>query len=442
MVPLVEYADRHDRLGALFDRSASFGEEARRAARDVLAEVQSEGDEALLDLSERFDDVRPARLRVSEGQLAEARAGADDDLLDVIAEAAANIRRFHRRQLPQSWFAEEPGGVVLGQRVRPVERAGCYVPAGTAAYPSSLLMNAIPAQVAGVERVVLCSPPKPAHGGRPHPLVLATARLIGADEVYAVGGAQAIGAMAYGTASVPAVDVVAGPGNAYVAAAKKDVFGRVGIDSVAGPSEVGILAGESADPEYVAADLLAQAEHDARASVVLATPSRALAQAVREEIETQIADLDRRAIIEAALADFGALVVAPSMAEATALINELAPEHLELLTADPWQTMTRIRHAGAIFLGEGAPVPVGDYYAGPNHVLPTGGTARYASPLGVQTFLRRQSVVSYSAERLQETGARIAAFAEAEDLGAHAAAVRRRLATEGEPKAESAASQP
>lgn len=431
MVPLVDYADRYERLGTLFDRSAAFGEEARRAAQDVLAEVRAgspqDGDEALKDLSERFDGVRPERLRVSEGELADAHAEADDDLLAVIEEAAANIRRFHRRQLPQSWFSEEPGGVVLGQRVRPLARAGCYVPAGTAAYPSSLLMNVIPAQVAGVERVVLCSPPKKAHGGRPHPLVLATAHLIGAEEVYAAGGAQAVGAMAYGTASVPAVDKIVGPGNAYVAAAKKDVFGRVAIDSIAGPSEVGILADGDANPAYVAADLLAQAEHDARASVVLATPSRELAEAVQGEIETQIEDLERRETIEAALDGFGALVVTPSMGEATALINELAPEHLEILTAAPWQTMTEIRHAGAIFLGEHAPVPVGDYFAGPNHVLPTGGTARYASPLGVASFLRRQSVVSYSAERLRETGARIAAFAEAEELDAHAAAVRKRL---------------
>ena len=431
MIPLVEYADRHERLRALFDRSASFDEDVTQAAQSVLAEVQAHGDAALLDLSERFDGVRPQPLRMSAEELAAARAGADDELLSVIEEAAENIRRFHRRQVPQSWFADEAGGVVLGQRVTPIERAGCYVPAGTAAYPSSLLMNVIPAQVAGVEEIVLCSPPKKEHSsngsGRPHPLILATAHLLGVEAVYAVGGAQAVGAMAYGTASVPAVDKIVGPGNAYVAAAKKEVFGRVAIDSIAGPSEVAILADETARPAYVAADLLAQAEHDARASVVLATPSRALAEAVQEEIESQIGDLSRRTTIEQALADFGALVVTPAMDEAVALINELAPEHLEILTAAPWQTMTEIRHAGAIFLGEHAPVPVGDYFAGPNHVLPTGGTARYASPLGVHSFLRRQSVVSYSEERLRETGERIAAFAEAEALDAHAAAVRKRL---------------
>jgi histidinol dehydrogenase len=428
MIPLVDYADRRERLGPLFDRSASFDEEVARAARDVLAEVRSRGDEALFDLGERFDDVRPEPLRVPQEARAAAYDEADAELRAVIEEAAGNIRRFHRRQVPQSWFADEPGGVVLGQRVAPLARAGCYAPAGTAAYPSSVLMNVIPAQVAGVEEVVLCSPPKPEHGGRPHPLVLATAHLLGVTEVYAVGGAQAVGAMAYGTDRVAAVDKIVGPGNAYVAAAKKAVFGRVDIDSIAGPSEVAVLADADADPAYVAADLLAQAEHDPRASVVLATPSRALAEAVRSEIETQIADLGRRATVEQALADFGALVVTPSMEEAVALVDELAPEHLEILTADPWETMTQVRHAGAIFLGEDAPVPVGDYFAGPNHVLPTGGTARHASPLGVESFLRRQSVVSYSSERLGETGPRIAAFAEAEGLDAHAAAVRRRLA--------------
>ena len=444
MIPIVSYADRHERLRALFDRSASFSEEVAQAARDVLDAVRTgqadddgcekrEGgrDEALRNLSERFDGVRPDPLKVTEEELTAARDAADPELLSVIEEAADNIRRFHQRQLPQSWFADEGGGVVLGQRVVPLEWAGLYVPAGTAAYPSSLLMNALPAQVAGVGEIVLCTPPKKEHGGRPHPLVLATAHLLGLEHVYAVGGAQAIGAMAYGTATVPAVDKIVGPGNAYVAAAKKEVFGRVAIDSIAGPSEVGILADEAARADYVAADLLAQAEHDARASVVLATPSRALAVAVQEEIEAQVAVLERRDTIKEALANFGALVVTPSMEEATAFINELAPEHLELLTRDPWQTMTEIRHAGALFLGEHAPVPVGDYFAGPNHVLPTGGTARYASPLGVASFLRRQSVVAYSEERLQETGARIAAFADAEGLTAHAAALRKRLPKDG-----------
>jgi histidinol dehydrogenase len=436
MIPLVEYADRHAQLGAIFDRSASFSEEVARAARDVLAEVQSGGDAALRDLSERFDGVRPDPIRVAPEALADAYAQADADLMSVIEEAAENIQRFHRRQLPQSWFAEDGDGVVLGQRVAPIERAGLYVPAGTAAYPSSLLMNALPAQVAGVDEIALCSPPQASSGeqsgGNPHPLILATAHLLGVDEVYAVGGAQAVGAMAYGTESIPPVDKIVGPGNAYVAAAKKQVFGRVAIDSIAGPSEVGILADDTARRDYVAADLLAQAEHDPRASVVLATPSRALAEAVKDEAETQTAKLARRDTIERALDGFGALVVTPSMTEAIALINELAPEHLEILTTDPWATMTEIRHAGAIFLGENAPVPVGDYFAGPNHVLPTGGTARYASPLGVHSFLRRQSVVSYSEKRLRDTGPRIAAFAEAEGLTAHAAAVRMRLSRSGE----------
>lgn len=427
MIPLVEYADRHEALCALFERSASFSEEVAEAARAILDGVRTGGDAALFDFSERFDGVRPEPLRVSAEELEAARAAADPDLLGTIAEAAENIRRFHRRQVPQSWFADDGDGVLLGQRVAPVKRAGLYVPAGTAPLPSSLLMNAIPAQVAGVEEIALCSPPT--DDGRPPALILATAHLLGLGEVYALGGAQAVGALALGTESVPAVDLVAGPGNAYVAAAKKQVFGRVAIDSIAGPSEVVVLADADADAAYAAADLLAQAEHDPRASAVLATPSRALAEAVQGEIEAQIDALERRETIEAALDGFGALVVTETMDEAVALVNELAPEHLELLTRDPWQTMTRIRHAGALFLGPHAPVPVGDYFAGPNHVLPTGGTARHASPLGVETFLRRQSVVSYSEARLRKTGAAIAAFADAEALTAHAAAVRARLPT-------------
>jgi histidinol dehydrogenase len=306
-----------------------------------------------------------------------------------------------------------------------MERVGLYVPGGTAFYPSSLLMNAIPAQVAGVEEIHLVSPPQ--EDGRPHPLVMATAAFLGLEHVYALGGAQAVGALAFGTDTVPGVDKIVGPGNAYVAAAKKKVFGRVGIDSVAGPSEIGVLADETATPAFVAADLLSQAEHDVRASAILITPHRPLAEAVREEVEARVPELPRADVIEQALASYGACIVPDTMDEAVALMNELAVEHLELHVDDPWATMTRIRHAGALFLGEYSSEPVGDYFAGPNHVLPTGGTARHASALGVDDFVRTQSVLSYTEERLRQTGDQIATIAEAEDLRAHAEAIRARL---------------
>jgi histidinol dehydrogenase len=306
-----------------------------------------------------------------------------------------------------------------------MERAGLYVPGGTAFYPSSLLMNAIPAQVAGVDEIHLVSPPQ--EDGRPHPLVLATAALLGVEHIYAIGGAQAIGALAYGTDTVPPVDTIVGPGNAYVAAAKKKVFGRVGIDSVAGPSEIGVLADATADPEFVAADLLSQAEHDERASAILITPHRPLAEAVQQQVEQMVPELPRADVIEQSLADYGACIVVDTMEEAVELMNDLAVEHLELHVDDPWQTMTHIRHAGALFLGEHSAEPVGDYFAGPNHVLPTGGTARHASALGVDDFVRTQSVLSYTDERLRETGDDIMTLAEAEDLQAHAEAIRVRL---------------
>lgn len=425
MIPIVEYADRHKRLDAVLSRSASFSDEVDAAVRAILAAVRARGDAAVLELSERFDGVRPDPVRIPPAALREAAAAMDGALKDVVRKAEANIRRFHRRQVRQSWFVDDGDGVLLGQRMVPLQRVGLYVPGGTAFYPSSLLMNAVPAQVAGVEEVHLVSPPQA--DGRPHPLVMATAHLLGLEHVYAVGGAQAVGALAYGTGAVPAVDKIVGPGNAYVAAAKKQVFGPVAIDSVAGPSEIVVLADRTADPAYVAADLLSQAEHDVRASSVLVTPYRPLAEAVREEVARMAPTLDRRAIIEQSLADYGACVVTPSMGEAFALVDELAPEHLELLVEDPWGAMTRIRHAGALFLGPYSSEPVGDYYAGPNHVLPTGGTARYASALGVDDFMRRQSVISYSRERLAQTGPGIVRFAEAEDLTAHALAIQVRL---------------
>ncbi len=425
MIPIVAYAERAARLRAVLDRRASFDPEVEAAARALVEDVRARGDAAVLDLTERFDGVRPDPLKVPAAALEAAFAAMDAGLRRIVAEAAANVRRFHEKQRQRSWFTDDGDGVLLGQRVLPLERVGLYVPGGTACYPSSLLMNAVPAQVAGVEEIHLVSPP--GRDGRPHPLVLATAHFLGLRHVYAVGGAQAVAALAFGTETIPRVDKIVGPGNAYVAAAKKLVFGPVAIDAVAGPSEIVVLADETADAEFVAADLLSQAEHDERASAILVTPHRALAEAVRAHVERMVPALERRAVVEASLRTYGACVVTETMDEAVAMVNELAPEHLELLVRDPWQTMTEIRHAGAVFLGPYSSEPVGDYFAGPNHVLPTGGTARYASALGVEDFLRKQSIIAYTRARLRKTGPDIVAFAESEALTAHARAIAVRL---------------
>jgi histidinol dehydrogenase len=430
LLPIVSYAERAERLRAILDRGATFDPAVEEAARAIIDRVRRDGDGALADLTEQFDGVRPEPLKVSAAALDAALDDLDAELRSIIEEAAGNVRRFHREQRERSWFTEDGDGVVLGQRIVPMERVGLYVPGGTAAYPSSVLMNVIPAQVAGVEEVRLVSPPRAdgsADAGLPHPVVLAAARLLGVEHVYAVGGAQAVAALAFGTDTIPRVDKIVGPGNAYVAAAKKLVYGTVDIDSIAGPSEIVVLADATADARFVAADLLSQAEHDVRASAVLVTPSAALAEAVQAEVDRLVPTLGRRAIIERALADYSACVVTETMDEAIAFTNDLAPEHLELITADLWATMGAIRHAGALFLGPYSSEPVGDYFAGPNHVLPTGGTARYASALGVHDFVRRQSVIAYTERRMRAKGERIARFADAEGLGAHALAVRMRL---------------
>lgn len=422
LLPLVPYAERHARLGAVLDRRAVFDDAIETSVRAILHGVRQGGDAALLDLTERFDGVRPDALKVPAARLDAALEALDPELRRTLEQAAANVRRFHEAEMPASWTRDDGDGVSYGQRISPVERAGLYVPAGTAPLPSSVIMNAVPALVAGVDEIHVCSPPGP--DGLPHPLILATARLLGLEHVYAVGGAQAIGALAFGTESVPRVDVVVGPGNAYVATAKKLVVGQVGIDSVAGPSEVVVLADASADPTFAAADLLAQAEHDERASAVLVTPHRALAEAVQAEVEHLVATLPRADVLRVSLPAYGAAIVTDSMADAVACVDELAPEHLVILSDDAGALWAQIRHAGAVFLGHQTPEPVGDYFAGPNHVLPTGGTARFASALGVGVFLRRQSVIRYSSARLGQSGEAIARFAEAEGLDAHALAVR------------------
>jgi histidinol dehydrogenase len=398
-------------------------EEERVAA--ILEQVRLHGDGALLELSERFDGVRPDPLRIPPERLAQAWEATPSTLRQALELAHERILAFHRRQSPLDLAVEGPHGESLGRRWRPVERAGLYVPGGRAAYPSTVLMNAVPAMVAGVERVVMVTPPGPT--GEPNATVLAAAHLAGVGEVYRVGGAQAIAALAYGTESIPSVDVISGPGNLWVTLAKKAVYGRVGIDSLAGPSEVLVIADHTARPDQVAADLMAQAEHDPLAAAILLTTSEELAAAVPAAIEAQLAAHPRAAIVREALNDWGLIVVCGDLPQAAALSDRFAPEHLELLVEDPEPLADRIRHAGAIFLGPWTPEAVGDYLAGPNHTLPTCGTARFAGALSVETFLRHTSLIRFNRAALEATGAAVIALAESEGLHSHAESVRRRL---------------
>ena len=425
MIPILSYSERESYLHTILNRQASFDPRIDEVVSGILDAVRTTGDAALLSLTEQFDQVKLTSIKVSADIIESASSSIPAHLHSIIQEAIGNIRRFHERQLPHSWYMEDGDGVVLGQRVVPIEKAGVYVPGGKAFYPSSLLMNVIPAQVAGVSEIHLVSPPL--ENGCPHPLVLGAAHQLGIEHVYAVGGAQSIGALAYGTATIPKVDKIVGPGNVYVATAKKQVFGEVDIDSVAGPSEIVVLADSTANPLHVAADLLSQAEHDERASAILVTPDRDLAVQVCQQIEELVPTLSRQTILSKSLEAYGACIVTDSISEAIDLVNELAPEHLELIVQSPWEMMTQIKHAGAIFLGSYSTEPVGDYFAGPNHVLPTGGTARYASALSVDDFIRKQSVIHYTKERLQKTGPKIIDFAKAEELTAHALAVSVRL---------------
>jgi histidinol dehydrogenase len=396
---------------------------ARAAA--IVDDVRRQGDAALVELTKRFDGVELSveELRVSEAEWDAAAVPAD--LEGALVEAARRIEAFHRHQLPHSWWIRDEHGSLLGQQVTPLDRVGCYVPGGTAAYPSTVLMNLIPARVAGVRELVVISPPGP--DGRLAPVVLAAARLAGATEAYKAGGAQAIAALAYGTASIRRVDKIVGPGNIYVALAKRLVFGEVGIDTIAGPSEVVVVADRTADPGHVAADLLAQAEHDALARVVCLTDAPAVAEAVRAQVARQCPRLLRAEIASAAVRDHGAVVVTRDLAEAVEIANRLAPEHLELAVADPFGWLPAVRHAGAIFLGPHTPEVVGDYLAGPNHVLPTGATARFASGLSVEDFVKRSNLVHYTPAGLRAAWPHLARLAAAEGLQAHSEAARRRV---------------
>lgn len=392
--------------------------------REVLQAVRRQGDRAVLHFTAEFDrqTLQPSQLRVSGSELDAAYQQVNKELLDAIQLACCQIEAFHRQRVPKSWVQFADDEVVLGKRYQPVERAGIYIPGGRAAYPSTVLMNAIPARVAGVPRIVMCTPPGP--GGKINPAVLVAAQTAGIQEIYRVGGAQAIAALAYGTETIPKVDVITGPGNIYVTLAKKQVYGAVGIDSLAGPSEVLIIADGGADPVCVATDLLAQAEHDPMASAILLTPDSALARQVVAEVERQLVNHPRRLLTEKAIAHYGLVVVVESLKEAAKLSNLFAPEHLELEVADPWSLLEEIRHAGAIFLGYSTPEAVGDYLAGPNHTLPTSGAARYASPLGVEAFIKHSSIIHYSPTALNKVAGAIEVLAEAEGLPSHAASVR------------------
>jgi histidinol dehydrogenase len=400
-------------------------EEQRRAVLEIITDVRARGDEALKSYTEKFDGVRLDSLRVTEEEIEKAYQNVSVEMLRIIQEASANIRDYHERQKRESWITTKEDGTMLGQKITPLDAVGLYVPGGTAAYPSSVLMNVIPAQVAGVKRIVIVSPPN--KDGTLPSGVLVAANELGVKEIYKVGGAQAIAALAYGTETIKPVDKIFGPGNIYVALAKREVFGQVAIDMIAGPSEIVVLADETAKANEIAADLLSQAEHDERASAILVTPSLKLALAVAREVENQLETLPRKAIAAASLENYGAIYVTETLAEAVEVVNELAPEHLEVMTAEPMQILGQIRHAGAIFLGRFSSEPVGDYFAGPNHVLPTNGTARFSSGLSVDEFVKKSSIIFYSEAALKQNAEKIAAFARLEGLEAHARAVEERF---------------
>jgi histidinol dehydrogenase len=411
-----------DLLKRLASRAVALDAELMRSVTSIIDDVRERGDEALIDYTRKFDGVelQPQDLRISEAALHESAALVDPKVLQALRKAIDNVRLFHEHEREESWEFSPSNGVQLGQRITPLERVGLYVPGGTAAYPSSVIMNVVPAQVAGVERIVVTTPPKTL---AENPAVAAALLELNVTEVYSVGGAQAIAALAFGTETVPRVDKITGPGNKFVAAAKKLVFGVVGIDSIAGPSEVVVVADESANPGFVAADMLAQAEHGEDASSILITTSEVLAKSVAGELERQLLSLSRRSIAAESLNKYGAIIMVKVVEDACAIVNQLAPEHLEIITGNPGSVAQQVRHAGAIFFGEFTPEAVGDYIAGPNHVLPTGRTARFSSALGVYDFVKRTSTLSYSQEAFKSVSESVAALAECEGLTAHANSV-------------------
>lgn len=426
IIELTEEA-RTNILENLLKRSPNSYGEFEGRVNEIIENVRANRDAAIFDYTKRFDgaDINAENILVTEGEIKEAYEKVDEKLLAVIRKALVNIRKYHEKQRQYSWFDSEESGIILGQKVTALEKVGVYVPGGKAVYPSSVLMNIVPAKVAGVKKIVMTTPP--GKDGKVNPATLVAAKEAGVDAIYKVGGAQAIVALAFGTESIPKVDKIVGPGNIYVALAKKAVFGFVSIDSIAGPSEIMVLADETANPRFVAADLLSQAEHDEMASAILVTTSRTLAEQVSKEVEGFVAQLSRKEIIQKSLDNYGYILVAENMDEAIATVNEIASEHLELVTKNPFETMTKIRNAGAIFVGEYSSEPLGDYFAGPNHVLPTNGTAKFFSPLSVDDFIKKSSIISYSREALEPIYKDIVQFAECEQLTAHANSIRVRF---------------
>ena len=409
----------------LKSRVGETSQEIEDAVREILLQVRTRGDQAVREYAEKFDGWCPERLELSREEMEEIAKDCDPAFLTSLKKAAENIRAFHQRQKQQSRIDPLANGIITGQRVRGLHRAGVYVPGGTAGYPSSVLMNVIPAQVAEVGEIVMTTPP--GRAGRPDPNIIAAALVAGVDRVFLMGGAQAVAALAYGTQSVPKVDKIVGPGNIFVATAKKQLYGVVDIDMIAGPSEILIVADETADPKFLAADLMSQAEHDKMASAILITPCEALAQATVGELYRQMETLSRREIIEASLDRYGGIIVCETMEQAVEFANELAPEHLEICVNNPFDYLGRLDNAGSIFMGHYSPEPLGDYFAGPNHVLPTGGTARFFSPLSVDDFIKKSSFLYYHKEELEKAGADIIRLAETEELTAHANSVKVRL---------------
>ena len=428
MIEIIKNAPDNAKLDAILARTPDFSAERDAVVRKIVADVKERGDRALLAYTKKFDgvDMMATDMRVSESEIKAAYDNADLKLLEIIAAAAANIRKFHEAQRQNSWFIEDGDGVVLGKRVLPLERVALLIPGASAPLFSTLLMAAIPAQIAGVPQICIATPPQA--NGAVHSTVLSTTHSLGIREIYRVFGAQAVAALAYGTQTIPPVDKLVGPSNPYGQIAKKLVFGTVDIDMVAGPSEIVVLADETANAKHIAADLLSQAEHGSGfEAVVCITPCADLASQIADEVAAQAADLTHREAIETALDRFGAIVIVRDLAEGVDLANRIAPEHLELIVADPWALLQSVRHAGAVFLGAASSEPVGDYYAGTNHILPTAGTARFASSVGVDTFTKTMSILQYTEQRLQKTAGHIIAMAEAEGLDAHANAIRQRL---------------
>lgn len=414
-------------LADLLKRSPNNYSQYENTVNEIIEKVRQEKDRALFDYTLKFDHfaLNKDNIQVTREEIEEAYSRLDAGLIEVIKKSAENIRSFHQKQLRNSWFDAKEDGTILGMKITPIARAGVYVPGGKAAYPSSVLMNVIPAKVAGVPEIIMTTPP--GADGRVNPGTLVAADIAGVNTIYKVGGAQAIAALAFGTESIPKVDKITGPGNIFVALAKKAVYGYVSIDSIAGPSEILVLADETANPRYVAADLLSQAEHDELASAILITTSEALAEKVSAQVDVFVTQLERKEIIQKSLDQYGYILLADTLQDAIAAVNEIASEHLEILTSNPFEVMTRIKNAGAIFLGEYASEPLGDYFAGPNHILPTNGTAKFFSPVNVDDFIKKTSIISYSREALEKVHRDIETFAVSEGLTAHANSIRVRF---------------